>query len=426
MRRSLVPALGLIAVTGGCNPQNAQVPEGSFTAALAYSTSNTLLLEAVDLEAFEKRVSFDCRDAPEEGEFDFRLPTRNGDLCDENACVKTDDPTDIQYVDSSEVEALTADGYDCDESYPPVHETWLAFDGFEVVTSPLEPWRGEAIITSEGDLQITIHNRLPGGADFRFAFVVDPKFQPRTCIADPETGGPKRVDIDGDWLANWSKDVDSGTLFYLNAGSYQFNPANLAESWTLPQEWLAGAAFARFAEEDFIARSVRYGRPSKYLAYEVDDSELTARDLFYCDVDAGADPTTDECIQGMKERVNGFAQDVRNELHLIDADVTPRVHTNEWRPPDGNEPGLDAWMEMNYNYVRVDQAPDELIVGNPASGDFELVFDGLDSQSRLFIKGKFEVEKIKKDNWGVQDLRAEKYEEYGTILCGEPAAPPAE
>lgn len=54
------------------------------------------------------------------------------------------------------------------------------------------------------------------------------------------------------------------------------------------------------------------------------------------------------------------------------------------------------------------------------------MFDGLDSQSRVFLNGSFTVDKIKKDAWGLQDLRADKYAEYGTLLCGEPAVPPEE
>lgn len=417
MRRPSV--LALVAVAAGCNPQNAEITEGRFVAALASNTSNTLKLDAVDLEGFESRVSFDCRDAPAEGEPDIRLEGRDSALCDRNVCVSADE-SETRYVTVEEADALSADGWDCDNLYPPTHETWLAFEGFEVVSSPLEPWRGEAIITSEGDLQITIHNRLPGGKDFRFAFVVQPEFQPRTCQAGAD-GAPERVDIDGPWLENWSKDVDSGTLYYLNAGSYQFNPNDLAVSWVLPQEWLAGAAFARFAEEDFIARSVRYGRPAKYLAYELDESEPSARDLFYAAVDAGADPTTDPTIQALKGRVQDFATAIHNELMVVDLDYKPMVHTNEWRTPDGDAPGLDAWMELNYNWVRFDQAGSDLKVGGTASGDFALVFDGIDSQSRLFVNGKFSVEKIKKDPWGLQDLQNDKYLEYGTTLCGQPA-----
>jgi len=101
--------------------------------------------------------------------------------------------------------------------------------------------------------------------------------------------------------------------------------------------------------------------------------------------------------------------------------VAPRVHTNEWRTPDGNAPGLDGWVELHYNYVRFDQPREELASGNAASGEFHLVFDGFESQSRVVVQGKFHIDEIQDDRWTVQNLEEDKLEEFGTEVCGQTA-----
>ncbi len=375
-RSALLVVVGLM----GCKPMNATVDEGSYKVFLSTSTSTTLFEERLDLDAFPEHYQIDCR---------------SGDDLD-----LLDDALDI-----------------CGE-LDPDHETWLTFDGYEVVGGPLEPWRGEAIITSEGDLQLTFHQALPSGEDFRFAFVVDRAFQPTECALGAE-GTTVRQAIDGDWLGNWSADAEEGTLFYLNAGAYQFNPSNVEVQWTLPDEWLAGFAAARFSGEDMNLRSVRYGKPKAYAAYELEETEIKRQDLFYSAVPVGVDPAQDPDYQALIGSVEGIRDAVVAEFASVNADVAPVLHTNEWRASDGNAPGLDGWVELHYNYVRFDQDRADLAVGDAASGEFHLVFDGFDSQSRAVVRGRFSVDEIKSDRWTVSDLRRVKAEQSGEVLCGQ-------
>lgn len=377
----------VVALAAGCTPHTAEIGEGTFTAFLAASTSRNILEDQLDLDGFAEHWQIDCRDLDDEDLLPDRL-----DVCG-----------DVNDFD---------------------HEQWLTFDGFEVVQEPLDPWRGEAIVTSEGDLQLTFHQRLPGGKDFRFAFVVDPQFQPKECVLD-ENGESVSVDVDGgNWLENWSADVDSGTLYYINAGSYQFNPSDLDDIWILPDEWLAGFAGTKFAQEDMYLRAVRYGAPAAYGGYEVEGSGVGVRDLFYDgSLQEGEDPTASTSYQELIGEVETVRDEVAAELAVVGVeDLAPRVHTNEWRTVDGASAGLDAWVELHYNWVRFDQQPADLAVGNPATGEFHLWLDSADSQSKIFIRGTFNVDKIRKDKFTVQNLQEEKLEEYGTSLCGDSVA----
>jgi hypothetical protein len=413
MKSSYLAPLALI-VAVGCTPDNATITDGSYTAFLSYTTSRSLQKTQSDWpEKFPGHLLVDCRDIDEEAGEEL-----------------------VPGADTNEAQTACRDfGRD--------HELWLEYDAYHIVSGPIEEWRGEAILTSEGDVQVTFHTRLPDNQDFRFAFVVDPQFQPRECRQN-DSGEPELSDVDGDWVGNWSNDVDEGTMFYLNAGSYQFNPNNTEDVWVFPDEWAAGFAVAKFAEEDVYARSVRYGLPDAYSGYELDQSALTQRDLFYEEVEPGADPTTDEGFLSLVDDVargdadgadcfddaaTGVSREVECEFNtftqqLGDAphvELDTRVHTNTWRIPNESAAGLDGWVELHYNWVRFDQDREDLTIGNAASGEFNLVLDAVESQSRVLVKGSFEIDEIKKDHATVQDLSADKLEEYGTEYCGEPA-----
>ena len=103
------------------------------------------------------------------------------------------------------------------------------------------------------------------------------------------------------------------------------------------------------------------------------------------------------------------------------------MHCNNWRDPDlagPGEPGepdftaagLDGWVGLHYNWLIVDAGSD-LSAGGSASGAFSFVFDGDDSQSRFFIEGEFNVDKIKADRWTTDDITTIKMEQNGTVLC---------
>lgn len=404
MRPHLAVSLAGLALFG-CNPHSAEA-EGQITAFLSVSSSRTLLKEVLNLDGFEgngaSHAQIDCRD---EDDFDL-LPGRDPAVC-----------AGIEDFD---------------------HETWMEFDGYEVLSLPLEPWRGEAIITSEGDLQLTFHNRLPGQADFRFAIVVDPVFQPTQCSVGADGQGVSSP-VDGDWVENWSADLPTwdppaaGTLYYLNQGAYQFNPHQLDpytanHVWALPERWSAGTSIAKYGEEDFYIVPPRYAFPFTYAAYDSDQAaELEPEDLFYVEMEEGTDPTTDPDFQDLIETTREVADAINSEFALAlgetalapaDRRVKVTSHTNEWRLPQGDAAGLDGWTELDFNWVRFDEAREDLVVGGSANGEFHLVMRSGDSPSRLVLTGTFTVDKIKQDRWVLADLTTEKLAEYGTELCG--------
>lgn len=411
MSRTLAPSL-LTALLAGCAPQTAQLIDGSYIAFLSDGTSLSLAKEEIDPADYSGSYNVDCRE--------FETPE------DEEA-LKLEDPIAI-----------------CGPNvWPPQHEEWAVQSGFRVVHEDLAPWRGEAIITSEGDLQITFHHRAPGGADIRWAFSVDPKFQPTTCAP----GSSDIIDLDGDWIENWSTELDwlagqddetlaafehmepyfdGGRLFFLNAFGYQLNPSDVDDFWTLPQQWLSGATQGKFSEEFIEGRTPRFGEPYVYNYVEVASTppEITEAEIWYCDMEAGADPLDSTCMQNRETRVRTVVSEIRTELDRLMTDdddnqyyhYEPIAHFNTWRVPDGLPPGLDGWAEMHYNYV-VFSGDSDLTEGGRAEGAFSLVLDAQDSTSRVFLKGRFEVPKIKKDRWTTADLRADKIEESGVTLC---------
>lgn len=374
-RISLVLALGLAA----CAPNNATVEDGQFMAYMAENTSQSIFEDNIKYEDAEVNFNIDCRELDDESD-------RLGDLRDV-----------------------------CENNFA---EAWLEEDAFRAVGGALDPWRGEGIITSEGDVQIGFHHRLPGGEDFRFAFVIDPNFQPTRCAED-DAGNTIVEDIDGNWLDNWSADVDSGTMYYLTNGGFQFNPDNTTEIWTLPQEWRSGGAFGRFAAEDLAVRAGIYGTPGAYTAIAADeDATVSPRDLFWSEMSEDSDPTSDRGHQALIGEVQDISDEVNEELAAIGAPIVTRVHTNEWRTPDQSAAGLDSWVELHYSWVRFDEGS-TFEKGGSVSGEFQMVFDASESQTRVMVSGNFSVDKLKRDRWVTDDVQASKLEENGTLLCGE-------
>ena len=414
----------------GCAPQNAKIDEGDFTVFLSATNSPTVDKGKLDIAAFgttdgfELRPPIDCReftDVTKQKEIDaLRLPDR-AQICPGDA-----DPSPL---------------------WPPAHETWLGDTGYYVLGGKLDPWRGEAIVTSEGDIQIGFHQHMPGGQDFRFAFVVNPDFQPTECVQDAASGEVTSQDVDGDWIAEWSKDLTGaqagGQLYMLNAGSFQFDPRDTKSQWFLPDQWEAGYGAGKFADDGFTSRATLFGDPSTYLN-PIDPLSGTinvqAADLLWCPPDGSEYPypvsrpkynNQAECLAGVKERADGIADEVQAELEAFGVPaatdtlpgVRPRVHGNEWRVSDGKAAGYDGWVELDYSWVEFDK-DSELTVGGAATGTFNLMFDAGDSTSRFYVRGRFSVDKFKKDNWTTAYLPDIKKAENGTIECGKPFVEP--
>jgi hypothetical protein len=189
-----------VLLLAACTPHDAEVT-GSFHTWLADGSSATIDLDKLPLE---DATLIDCR--WEVG--DEASEAEEGSVCNtndpDNPVVNPNDPdgelTDLVY---------NGGGW---ETSPFM---WLYNDAFWLKQGKLDPWRSEALITSEGDFQLTFHHQLPGkGGDFRVAFVIDPTFEPEVCIQSgwtcysPDT---EPTDDDGDgWYDNLDPDCFEG------------------------------------------------------------------------------------------------------------------------------------------------------------------------------------------------------------------------
>ncbi len=406
------PVLALLAV--GCAPQSAEVVEGQIVGFLSATTSFTLIKGNFDPEDANESWNVDCRELEEDGDL-----------------LSLDDPLDI-----------------CDDGdYPPQREVWLGLGAYRGFQEPLDPWRGEAILLNEGDLQIGFHQRMPGGEDFRFIFTIDPDFQPTECAPDGN-GGVETQNIDGNWVENWSTEIDNilerdaddvppfmrtaaegaegGSLFFLNAFSFQWNPGpDSAEqaTWTLPEAWRSGYSLGTFVEEDMTGRNNRFADPASYTLADAGIGGGAEPDLIYFGVDdCEGDPT---CLEYSDQRVlaRQHRNQTRREYELVTSPAVndiwgmePIWHDNGWREYDGNIAGLDNWSELAYSWVMV--TPDsDMTKGGSMHGYFHLMLEGSDSQSRIFVEGEFDVPRIRGEKWGARDLRTEKIEDAEVDLC---------
>jgi hypothetical protein len=405
----------VVALAGACAPQNASIGEGSFVGFLSVNTSAVFVNDDLRIEDFDENWVIDCRALPEGQE---RLEGAI-DNCAEGGGVRVPRQQGAEVV---------------------LHEAWIDRDAYVVVREELDPWRGEAVMTSEGDLQLTFHHRLPGG-DFRWSTVIDPNFQPVECLPQDD-GQLAFTAIDGDWVQQWSAamttpnyeggDVvwpgrsDEGFVIPLNAVSYQFNPGQTEQTWSLPPTMEAGYARARFGPEEIFNQSSRYGLPSAYLAFDLDDREGPPRDrIWYAELPVGA--TEDElrdnrAFQNLMRTAEATAFQTQEELAAFGVPnperFRPFIPSNAWRSPDGTTGGFDGWAEMHYSWIRIDQPREDVRVGADISGEFVAWFFGSNSQSRFMVEGTFEVSNVKKDRWTVPNVQQERLEESNTNLCG--------
>ena len=464
--RPLIFVSPLIVVLAACVPNNATITEGSYVAFVSADTSTSLLKQELDVESFGGTdYNIDCREfetltaeEAEERRLTDSLPVcskkelRESDLGVSRWPGDVDDAAEEPYFPNYSV-------------FGPNHEEWIFQGPFRVVSEDLVPWRGEGIITAEEDIQVAFHHRLPDGSDFRFSFVIDPDFAPTTCVEEESTGEVVAEAVDGDWLANWSAEfadqlanaseeeaapyahmadymANGGTVWALTAGAYQLNPSETDDYWFFPEEYSAGYASGKFVEERINARGARYGEPYIYNFIDSDSALMvipSASDIWHCDMnpdsESGDLQDPEECpvcdrTEGqwdtsnsggddfceMGDRVSRVADEIQEELGLINPNgldtlnFRPLVLDNSWRVPDGREPGLDGWKGMHYNYV-VFSKDSSFEEGGRLEGAFSLVMDASDTKSRVFLKGKFVIDPLKKDKWIQDDLRGIKLDE---------------
>jgi hypothetical protein len=355
MRRpaSLLP-LALLPLVAACTPHQAEV-KGAYTTWLAHRSSATVA----------------------EGKFD---------LSKANSIIDCTEPP----LKDSDVDCATV---------APEYFLWLAEDTYYVFKGDLEPWRSEAIITSEGDFQLTFHVGLEGGEDFRVALVIDPDFAPKKCEQDPTTGEVALQPVDGaDWVEQWSADEDGMFIYYLNAGAYQYNPSDSRDYWILPDEWAAGFSASKFVAEEFYSEAPIYGDYNTAVINWYSNNPATWQGL----------------VDQATTRQTTWAQELI-EQGLAQSDFAIKMESNDWRPVDNTQAGLDGWVEMDFSWVRLDKRP--LAVGDSVKGDFQVLMYSSESSSRTLLTGSFEVPEIMEDKAGYPNLDEQKREENDTPVC---------
>ena len=133
-----------------------------------------------------------------------------------------------------------------------VVDTFMYDDGYYAIQGDVEPWRTEAIINGENDLQLTVHHYLEKGQDFRFTFSIAPDFEPTRCISTENGAEIQKVD-GASWVEKWSEDEGDYYIYYLNAGTAQptGSEAPAGDILYLTTDWLTGYGFSKFAGEEF-------------------------------------------------------------------------------------------------------------------------------------------------------------------------------
>lgn len=444
----LAPSLLLVAAA--CAPRNAELTEGEYVAFISETTSFSLSTGKISPEDWpeDDRWAVDCRV--------FEDQNGNGEFKDEEDALRLEGAEDLDDLCRSR---KNGGGVKTD------NESWLSQSPWHVVREAIDPWRGEAILTGEDDLQVTFHHRLPGGEDFRFAFVVDPAFQPTTCDVD-DNGDIVTIPLQGSWLDEWSKDLHAladldelppeyavlapfvddpdAKLYYLNARGYQIDPGgDGSDVWILPLEWRAGFGAGKFSEEEFHTRAPRWGQQQLYDAIDQDGGTSFSDDqLYFCPLlEPGDDPETGNCMQlgpndfmtgaELREALQDTVDNAVSDLSMVGVTTlgpfddsednvpmyAPMIHDNFWRAPDINPAGLDRWQEIHYNYVVLSGNVEP---GGSVKGAFSLLYDSDDSGSRFLVQGQFEVDKIRKDRWTTDNLQVEKHKENGTFSCLDP------
>lgn len=391
----------------GCNPQDAVV-DGDWVIWLAGNSSASVDHDLVDLEGLS---SIDCY-WPED---------------------------DISYIGSSD------DAPSCEDLALTAWQDWILDDGYYVKSDKLTAWRTEAIVNGEGNFQLTIHQDLDHGEDFRVAFAIRPDFAPVVCTTDDAGDAVIEYVDGGNTLEQWSADEGDYYIYYLNAGTYQFNPGkdpnnsdaqqDSANYWYLDRDQTSGFGYAKWADDNFNSYPTDFNwddpqhcrkREKTRLLYP--GQNFSRSGYFNEDCDEQVDYDTPELhlaaiVDDLTSRSETWVEQW-NSLYLMPSDLTfgYKIESNDWRPIDDVAAGLDGWAEVNSSWVRVKKSS-KLVAGGSAEGDFQIYMAGTESTSHMLVKGTFKVDEIREDKWGYIDLESSLREENGTPFCGGAAMP---
>jgi hypothetical protein len=429
IRRTPLLIAALASTTMGCTPQDAIV-DGVWFTWMSANTSGTVLENALDGkgddESLEDRATiYECSGRGWNSDLDAFDPGYVGPRTEADY----DDPRFIGGdcpKSGGSYESYCADHVDemveeCEQINDLDFYPWLQEDGFYALQGSLTPWRTEGLINGEGDLQLTIHQDLGNGEDFRFGFAIDPNFNPLDCVTG-EDGEPEIVQVDGsDWVEEWSADEDGYDIYYLNAGAYQvYQGSTSNEFWYLTTDWLSGFGFAKFSSDEYNSRSTAYGHYDEdgdgpEFSETNNPSFIGVLDRENPDLDAYAD-WADE----LQVRADAWELEV-TEVAGAHVEGVPqfelKIEDNIWRPIDLDPAGLDGWMEMHASYVRISDDSD-ISEGGQVSGDYQILYDAIDSSSRILVKGTFEIPSLRTDPWAYPVLEDElRAAEGGNEYC---------
>jgi hypothetical protein len=416
----------LLALTSliGCAPQDAEVTAHWFTW-LAANSSPSVDENSID-SMLEASTAFECSGRGwdrDEGEWESGYIGPGNELLEAatyigGAC----DPDDS----ACDEDTLAAQ---CDDVNNAYFHTFLQDDGYYAMQGAVESYRTEAYLNSENDFQLTVHQHLDNGEDFRFHFTIAADFAPVECVDVDGVTEARYVD-DAEWISQWSDAEDGYSIYYLNAGSYQRNPSDTDDYWYLINDWNSGYASAKFSSDEFASQPGEYGDYEHLDYYESGArSTLFANSGHFLAV-ADRSDLTDSSIAdtyaAYADELNTLAESWGEEMANIAGATsedgtyvfTERVEDNQWRPLDAGLSGLDGWMELHHSWVRIkDGATFEL--GSAIEGDFQILLGGIDSASRMVVIGSFKVDSLREDPWGYPFLEDEKRNsEEGSLYCG--------
>ena len=381
----------------GCSPQDATISDAHWFTWLAANSSKVFIDESLP---FLEGLDDDDSTKPENmGISMYECSDR--------------DQRENGYVDEQEGFAHTT-GDDCADLEGITFENhkFIQNDGYYLLDQPVEPWRTEALLNGEGDLQLTVHHMLPDGEDFRFAFAIDPYFQPTLCTTDQD-GNPKVQFLDGsDWVTRWSEDEGDYNIYYLNAGAYQLNPSDTDDYWFLTTDMSSGFGHAKFSAEEFNSIPPSYGN------YDEDGGGDDF--MFVSDRNDVDYPGYDSAVEGLVAQAETWSNErgITSGANIDGTSAfTHKVEGNEWRPVNSSSAGLDGWAEVHSSWVRLAKSSD-VNAGGTVSGDFQILFTAVESNSQILVSGAFEIQDLREDIWSYPILEDSKRAENNTNFCG--------
>jgi hypothetical protein len=439
--------LSVVALLAGCTPQDADVQAkyAIYLAAASSENINRLDSTGVPVEDRQEKLGLtpvDCRDL-----------TYLADEADDDAeaaeLIAAARLTGADYAAECCSNADATDDFDCNPVQPAWFD-WMNDYAYFLKEGDVEPWRTEAVITTEGDFQLTVHMDFPDFGDLRFGWVIDPTFQPKECVDG--TDGAELQDVDGSWLDGWSQG-EEGTLWQLNAGAYQVNPSDNAKAWYFQPSWDAGYTFARFGDEEFYGHATDYQdslyRPFYAKTYygdcadggdndndgdvDGDDKEChTGLDFEGPQIPASHGTSADQYADWVAETRTYFNGDDTEkaiaDLSVMGKSTFPlqmKIEDNGWRGETTDEDpsaGFQGWLGVSSSWVRIDN-PEDIAVhpDKPITGEFQIYLEGLAAASKMFIGGTFSINNVREDVWGFNQgtLDEVKREENDTPECGE-------